>query len=374
MNPQANQLHLDVAKRHEFVFLFDVTNGNPNGDPDAGNLPRIDPETMHGIVTDVCLKRKIRNYVSGCLDQKIFIQSEASLNSLILGAFKEVGVIPAQIDLNEEETAWFEGRSIPNFLVESGKLTYGGESISPRDITKALEEHIGEEDDSNAKPLLQGIAKRLGEEAKKNKKGISRESQSDACELLCKQYYDVRMFGAVLSTGLNAGQVRGPVQLSFARSIDPIFQQELSITRQARTTAARMETGRTEMGRKAIVPYALYRAHGYFNPFLAKTTHVSQQDLEMFWEALVNLFEFDRSAARPDMRVRRIDIFSHDNEKGNAPAHRTLELVQIKRRDSGTPPRAYGDYEIKPPEEDQLPSGVRHTELVGKASAVAPGV
>ncbi|GBD17247.1 hypothetical protein HRbin26_02166 [bacterium HR26] len=286
--------------RHEFVLLFDVVNGNPNGDPDAGNLPRVDPETMHGLVTDVALKRKVRDYVQNLQRDEvgnpeegfgIFIQSRVALNTLIEQAGDAVGIKQSKV---------------------------------PQDAVRAE---------------------------------------------LCRRYYDIRLFGAVLSTGtLNAGQVRGPVQITFARSLHPVAPLDLSITRKARTTEERMETGETEMGRKPIVPYGLYRSHGFFNPYLAEQTGVSERDLEIFWDAMQNLFEFDRSAARGEMAVRGLFVFTHDNPKGNAPAHRLFELVQVRRLDDGRPPRSFAEYEIVAPPAGSLEAhgfpGVTLTRLV----------
>ena len=287
---------LNPATRHEFVLLFDATNSNPNGDPDAGNLPRVDPETMHGLVTDVALKRKIRDYLGQTREVPIFIQSRVALNTI------------------KQQTA---------------------ELVDPP----------------------------LSKEEREGKKPISRLQNK-----LCERYYDIRMFGAVLATGaegdrLNAGQVRGPVQLTFAKSVDPIFQYDLSITRQARTTEERMETGSTEMGRKAVVPYGLYVAKGYFNPFLAKTTGVSSDDLEMLWTALCNLFDYDRSAARPDMTVRGVYVFTHESDKGNAPAHKLLEMVKVKSNPDVTAPRAFTDYTVTV-DQSTLPNGVTLTRLL----------
>ena len=284
-----SKLYLDPSKRHEFVLLFDVKDGNPNGDPDAGNMPRVDPETMQGLVTDVALKRKVRDYVTlvkqNAPGYKIFIQSESSLNALI-----------------EEE------------------------------------------------------AEALG--AEKNNKRANKDLQKKMLE----QYYDIRMFGAVLSTGdYNAGQVRGPVQLTFARSFDPVLPLELTITRQARTTDERMESGQTEMGKKPLVPYGLYRAHGFFNPFLAQAAGISPDDLDLFWNALVNMFDFDRSAARGEMSVRGLIVFTHENPKGNAPAHKLFELVRVTKKAEVESPRSYEDYEIGLAEP---PSGVSMTLLV----------
>jgi len=283
----------DPSRRHEFVLLFDVKNGNPNGDPDAGNLPRIDPETRHGLVTDVALKRKIRDYntlVRGEQDgYRIFIQTEDALNALIERGREEAEVEPS--------------------------------SNPPRG------------------------------------------DQMKVRDWMCQNYFDIRMFGAVLSTGdFNAGQVRGPVQVAFAESVDPILPSDLTITRQARTTEERMETGETEMGRKAIVPYGLYRAHGYFNPYLAEQTGVTSDDLDVLWESLANLFEFDRSAARGEMATRGLYVFTHDNKKGNAPAHKLLESITVTNQKEDGPPRSIDDYAVDVP--SGLPDGVSLTPIV----------
>lgn len=292
--------HTDPTKRHEFVLLFDVRNGNPNGDPDAGNLPRVDPETMYGLVTDVALKRKVRDYLQITRNAPIFIQSKVALNTL------------------KEQVA---------------------DKVEPP----------------------------LSKEEREGKKPVPRlQSQ------LCKDYFDIRMFGAVLATGeegarLNAGQVRGPVQLTFARSLDPVLPLDVTITRQARTTEERMETGTTEMGRKSLVPYGLYRAHGYFNPFLGRNTGVSADDLSALWDALQNLFDFDRSAARGEMAVRGLWVFTHDNEKGNAPAHKLFDLIETPP--AGGSPRSFADYQgsIISPDDGSLESrglaGVTLTRL-----------
>ncbi|MCD5408260.1 type I-C CRISPR-associated protein Cas7/Csd2 [Candidatus Bipolaricaulota bacterium] len=291
------EIYTDPTKRHDFVLLFDVVNGNPNGDPDAGNLPRVDPETMHGLVTDVCLKRKVRDYLQLVYNAPIFIQSRSALNTL------------------------------------------------KKEAAEELDPPLTEEERSGKRPIPRLRSK------------------------LCEKYYDIRMFGAVLATGeredrLNAGQVRGPVQLTFARSIDPIVPLDLSITRKARTTEERMETGETEMGRKPIVPYGLYRAHGFYNPFLAEDTGVSEEDLELFWEALTRMFEFDRSAARGEMTVRGLWIFTHENAKGNAPAHKLFALIKVRKGEGVESPRSFDDYEVLEPTEEQLPSGITLARLV----------
>lgn len=352
--------HTDVGKRHEFVLLFDVRDGNPNGDPDAGNLPRIDPETMHGLVTDVALKRKVRDYVAGVLGRPIFIQSKVALNTLILKAFRDVGYEPVSIQLRKEELededliAWLEGKNDAGFAVDGDRLLYSGESLRSNDIQRALTEDLDEEQrELNRK--LRDIARRLGDTGKASKGGLSAEVQKKARDRLCQTYYDIRMFGAVLSTGLNAGQVRGPVQFTFARSQHPVAPLDLSITRQARTTTARMATGSTEMGRKPIVPYGLYRAHGFYNPYLGKDTGVASDDLEVLWEALQHLFDYDRSALRGEMTVRGLWVFTHDNPKGNASAHKLFALVDTQRlRDGVEVPRDFSQYQIQAPAEGPL--------------------
>lgn len=355
-----------TERRHDFVFLFDVTLGNPNGDPDAGNLPRVDPETMHGIVTDVAIKRKIRNYAQLARKMPIFIQSQVSLNSLIVKGFRDVGVQPPQVVIEDDELLeWFE-RNNPEelFALEGGVLTYGGESTKARDIQALLLQDV--DDDAENKSLrekLQRVARDLAAAAGQQKIGAA--ERISARERLCQDYYDIRMFGAVLATGLNAGQVRGPMQVTFARSVDPIFQHNLTITRQARTTRARMETGSTEMGRKPIVPYGLYRAHGFFSPRLGETTGVTAKDLEVFWAAVGGeMWDFDRSAARPEMATRGLYIFTHENPLGNAPAHKLFDRIRVARRPGVEAPRSFADYSVEVDDTD-LPAGVTLTSLVG---------
>ncbi len=289
-----NEVYLDPGKRHEFVLLFDVKDGNPNGDPDAGNMPRVDPETMQGLVTDVALKRKVRDYVTltkqNADGYKIFIQSKAALNALIEEAAQAV-------------------------------------------------------------------------KAEKNHKRADKDLQSE----MLRRYYDIRMFGAVLTTGdYNAGQVRGPVQITFARSIDPVLPLELTISRVAITTEADFERKETEFGKKPLVPYGLYRAHGFFNPFLAERAGVSRDDLELFWEALAHLFDFDRSAARGEMNVRGLCVFTHENKKGNAPAHKLFDLIRVGKKAGVDTPRTYSDYEV---EIGTPPEGVTLTCLVDPREA-----
>lgn len=352
--------HFDPTKRHEFVLLFDVKGGNPNGDPDAGNLPRVDPQTMHGLVTDVALKRKVRDYAQMILGKDIFIQSKVALNKLIYDAFVEVGVDPLQVSLTDEEQEDEElmtalhGKAESGFLMEEEKLVFSGETIKPADITKLLCEGIDEGEKILIKKLKE-LAKRLGDAGKERKgKSITPNTRESACKKMCEKYFDIRMFGAVLSTGLNAGQVRGPAQLTFARSIDPVFPMDIPITRQARTTSERMKTGTTEMGRKALIPYGLYRAHGYFNPYLAKTTKVSQDDLEALWEALSDLFRNFSSANSGERNVRGLYVFTHGNPKGDAPAHKLFDLIDVQREDESKPARNVTDYIITAPRAGKL--------------------
>lgn len=289
-----------IANRYEFVLLFDVTNGNPNGDPDAGNLPRLDPETNQGLVTDVCLKRKIRNYVllEGGDRNGIFVQERKPLNPLIAEAC--------------------EAQGLPTYKKEKGGWdTKNAKSRSVKDI---------------------GNIQRW----------------------LCEHYFDIRTFGAVMSTGPNGGQIRGPVQMAFASSIEPIVPVEVSITR---VTDVDKEEG--EMGRKHIVPYGLYRAHGYVSAKLAERTGFSDGDLELLWRSLTNMFEHDRSAARGEMSTRKLIVFKHDNPLGNAPAHTLFDRVAVKRSDStaDSPARHFSDYEVTVTDGD-LPSGISIEQLL----------
>lgn len=289
-----------IKNRYDFVILFDVENGNPNGNPDAGNMPRIDPETGYGLVTDVCLKRKIRNYVEDLKEEapgyRIYVKEGVPLNRSDAEALTAVGV--------------------------SGDL-------------KA------------AKKADPGIDKKLR-------------------DFMCSNFYDIRTFGAVMTTfvkgALNCGQVRGPVQLNFARSIDPIVPQEVTITRVAITTEADAEKKGTEMGRKHIVPYALYRAEGYVSANLArKTTGFSEDDLQLLWQAILNMFENDHSAARGKMAVRELIVFKHDSELGCAPAYKLFQKVQVQRVEGVEVPRRYEDYVVSV--SDELPVGVHCERL-----------
>ena len=291
-----------IKDRYEFVVLFDVENGNPNGDPDAGNMPRVDPETGFGLVTDVCLKRKIRNYVEtvkeGEAGYRIYIKDGVPLNT------------------SDKEACAYVGAD-PDKLKEA----------------KKKDEHLDEK----------------------------------IRDFMCRNFYDIRTFGAVMTTftkgALNCGQVRGPVQLGFARSVDPILPQEVTITRVAITTEADAEKKNTEMGRKYIVPYGLYRAEGYVSANLArKTTGFSEEDLDLLWTAILNMFENDHSAAQGKMAVRELIVFKHDTELGCAPAHKLFELVNAEHKDGVTAPRSYGDYTVTV-DEAHLPAGVTCTRM-----------
>lgn len=291
-----------IKNRYEFVILFDVENGNPNGDPDAGNMPRVDPETGYGLVTDVCLKRKIRNYVETIKEDaagyRIYVKDGVPLNR------------------SDKEACDYMG-------VDADKL----------------------------------------KEAKKKDDKLDEKLRG----FMCQNFYDIRAFGAVMTTfvkgALNCGQVRGPVQLGFSRSIDPVLPQEVTITRTAITTEADAEKKGTEMGRKYIVPYALYRCEGYISANLArKTTGFSEDDLALLWDAILNMFENDRSAARGKMAVRELIVFKHESELGNAPAHKLFELVKAEKRDCVTTPRAYEDYIISV-DDSKLPQGVTCTRM-----------
>lgn len=300
-----------IQNRYEFVLLFDVENGNPNGDPDAGNQPRIDPETAHGIVSDVSLKRKVRNFVSLVRSDpgyEIYVKEKAILNQQHERAYVSLGITPAAKATSTED----------------------------------------------------GEGKKKGAKTKRD----SGENVSRAREWMCKNFYDIRTFGAVMSTEVNAGQVRGPVQITFARSADPILTLEHTITRMAVTTEKEAEgqsgDNRT-MGRKNTIPYGLYRAHGFVSAPLAEQTGFSEEDLELLWRALNEMFDHDRSAARGLMATRALYIFKHESRLGNASAHKLFDRIAIKRKDASKPARSFADYEVTVDKND-LPAGVELIE------------
>jgi CRISPR-associated protein Csd2 len=294
-------------RRHDFVLLFDVTDGNPNGDPDAGNLPRVDPETMQGLVTDVCLKRKVRNWVDATRGEqeryKIYVQNRGiALNDLHQRAYTKL------------------------------RLTSTGSKQRREDVDRARSE-------------------------------------------MCTNFFDIRIFGAVMTTRVNCGQVRGPVQMTFARSIDPVVPLDCSITRVAVTNAedAAVIEGEekegggkvTEMGRKSLIPYALYMGYGFVNPYFGKQTGFSQEDLTVFWEALQGMWDLDRSASRGFMACRGLYIFSHTNGLGNAPAHTLFEGITVRRDEEIEAPRKFCHYVVTVKDQNDLPEGVTLSRLVG---------
>ena len=300
------QPYLDVTRRHDFVLLFDVSDGNPNGDPDAGNLPRVDPETMHGLVTDVAIKRKVRDWVDLARGDesrfKIYVQSGSEA-------------------LNAKHRRAYEAEG----------LTSTGTRQKAEDVDKAR-------------------------------------------DWMCQNFYDIRVFGAVMTTGVNCGQVRGPMQITFARSVDPITPLDISITRVAITREEDTQVviseddgkasggKRTEMGRKSLVPYGLYRASGFFNPHFAKRTGLGQEDLALFWQSLQSMWDLDRSSSRGLMACRGLYIFSHDSPLGNAPAHKLFERVRVSCREDVNAPRSFSNY-IVTVDDVELPDGISLTRL-----------
>jgi CRISPR-associated protein Csd2 len=374
--------YLNPEYRHDFALLFDVTDGNPNGDPDAGNLPRTDSETSHGLVTDVCLKRKIRNYISTYAEYeaseaeaarlKIFIEHHGVLNDQIRKAYVAEGLSmgkPATDVVRDPAIALILKEIIhllPSFTLTDGdaedapdvvtSLTYSGE-LSKSELDEQLES-IEDQLKAN-KPLKKFIDDLVKKAGKANK---SRESIDKARNWMCREFYDVRMFGAVMSTGLNAGQVRGPIQLTFSRSLDEVQPQDLSITRMAVTDGKDRDKLQT-MGRKTLIPYGLYRGYGFYSPCLAAQTGVDKTDLKLFWDALMGMWDLDRSASRGLMALRGLHIFSHENKLGNAPAHTLFDRIKPELNSSVNVPRKFTDYTVTI-QEDNLPTGVTLTSLV----------
>jgi CRISPR-associated protein Csd2 len=311
-----------IKNRYDFVLLFDVKDGNPNGDPDAGNLPRFDLETGHGLVTDVCLKRKVRNYVQlvhgGKDGQDIYVKERAVLSMLHAEAYERLGL----------------------------KVQEDGEEAAAE----------GEKPEGKGK----------GKAEKKPRKATEGDTVRKVRDEMCRRYFDVRTFGAVMSLReANAGQVRGPVQLTFGRSLDPVVAAEHTITRMAVATRKEADNqggdNRT-MGRKMTVPYGLYRAHGFVSPALAKQTGFGEKDLELLWKALVEMFDHDRSAARGLMATRRLLVFRHASELGNAPAHKLFDAVSVRRKDESKSARDFTDYALSV---GSVPSRVEVMELGG---------
>jgi CRISPR-associated protein Csd2 len=367
--------HTDPEKRHDFVLVFDVTDGNPNGDPDAGNLPRTDPETMQGLVTDVSLKRKVRNFVALVADDEeeerrsalnIYVEHKGvALNAQHRKAYRALGIPmtePKEEAVTDSEVLEAlrsvelpEGFVLVEPQAEDGgyKLSYSG-GLSEEDRKVAVEA-IGV---GGAK------AKKFAEKVSKGAKTVkaTRQQVDSSRDWMCQHFYDVRMFGAVMSTEINAGQVRGPMQLTFARSVDPILPQDIAITRVAITREAEREQKETEIGRKTLIPYGLYVGYGFFSPHLAKQTGVTAEDLELFWDALVHMWAFDRSASRGLMAPRGLYVFTHENRLGNAPAHKLFERVTVALKDGVASPRRFEDYEVVV--EEQMPDGVTLTKVL----------
>ena len=292
--------NLDTSSlRYDFIYLFDVKNGNPNGDPDAGNAPRIDPETGHGLVSDVCLKRKIRNYITMAKSDPATQEAAPGYDIYI----KEKAVLN-----NQHQRAY--------------------------DALKLDDKDKGKEDKARA--------------------------------WMCQNFFDIRMFGAVMTTKINCGQVRGPVQFAFARSVDPIVALEQSITRMAVTTEKEAEKQKGDnrtMGRKQIIPYALYEAHGFISPHFAAQTGFTSDDLELLWASLKSMFEQDRSAARGEMAPRRLVVFEHDSMLGNASAHALFERLSVARKNPDMPARSYADYIVEL-NQDELPQGITVHDMI----------
>ena len=292
-----------IKNRYDFMVLFDVENGNPNGDPDAGNMPRVDAESGYGIVTDVCLKRKIRNYIEAACEDKsgyrIYVKDNVPLERSDKEAYADLGI-----------------------------------------------------DEGKAKEL------------KKN----DPEADLKIRNFMCRNFFDIRTFGAVMTTfvkaALNCGQVRGPVQFGFARSVEPVLPQEITITRVAITTEKDALNKKTEIGRKFVIPYALYKVEGYVSANLArKVTGFSEEDLQLLWKAIINMFECDRAAARGNMAVRELIVFKHDSELGEAPAYRLFDTIKITRNNQEAPARAYSDYTITI-DEYKIPAGVTMKRMI----------
>ena len=368
---------MSLNNRYDFILLFDVRDGNPNGDPDAGNLPRLDAESGRGLVTDVCIKRKIRNFIglsrpvverkySSMADGEparhhIYVKEKAVLGRFHFDAFNALDIslgeevrksISAEIAGALEQFDFPEGVTVETDDEDQPVLCLAGD-IDKKEVQAWLKE---------AKPAAN--IKRILSDALRESRGrrpTQRESDSGRA-WLCKNFFDIRTFGAVLSlkSAPNCGQVRGPVQLTFARSVDPIVALEHSITRMAVATEAEAEKqggdNRT-MGRKHTVPYGLYVAHGFVSSFLAKQTGFDENDLELLWQSLENMFEHDRSAARGEMATRGLYAFKHDSELGNAHAHSLFDRLQIKRKDGIDVPRSFSDYDVNI-DETNMPAGV----------------
>ncbi len=355
-----------IKNRYDFMLVFDVKDGNPNGDPDAGNLPRIDPETGHGLVTDVCLKRKVRNYVQIIKEFKrpydIYVKEKAVLGRAHFDTFRELGIstgeesrksIPTELTGAFTELMFPEGLS----FIESEDERGGELVVAPDADKKAIKQWVKEEKpDKEITKIINAALK----DAKPRRP--TAEETGRGREKMCQDFYDIRAFGAVLAlkSAPNCGQVRGPIQLTFGRSVEPVVTLEHSITRMAVATEAEAEKQHGDnrtMGRKNTVPYGVYIAHGFVSAHLAAQTGFGEDDLDLIWEALCNMFESYRSAARGLMSTQQLIIFKHDSALGNAPAHSLFKRVNLTRKDNSKPARDFSDYGLKI-DENNLPAGV----------------
>lgn len=360
-----NKPYCDQTKRMDFVLFFDVRDGNPNGDPDAGNLPRMDPQTRQGIVTDVCIKRKIRDYLATLKDEQgkplcsIYIQSQAALNTLYFKAAREIvkqqpghedaeSVAALLVELDADKNDRFKALISPanrdeelhfgdwlasisvdglEFDPECGTLSYLGEANSKDKFKKMLSED--EFEPGPWKTQIDKLAKLL-DDAKPKKSAQERKARDAVKRKMCEVYDDIRLFGGVLTAGTNAGQIRGPMQLTFGRSVEPILQMDAAITRCAITTASDWKKKQTEFGRKPWLSWAVYRQHGFYNPLLGQQTGVTREDLGRFWEALACMFRNSDSASKGEMTMHDIIVFVHDHPRGNAPSHLLFDKVRCE--------------------------------------------
>ncbi len=353
-----------ISNRYDFVLFFDVKDGNPNGDPDAGNLPRVDPETGHGLVTDVCLKRKVRNYVqlSKGNDNRydIYVKEKAVLGRAHVQAFKDLGIklgeesrkqITKDLADTLEETGLPDGLNIETDDNDTPYLIVASDADKKLIQAWLKEVKPAKEIKSIITDALKNAKSRrpTGEEVEKGR------------EKMCETFYDIRTFGGVLSlkSAPNCGQVRGPVQLTFARSVDQVVPLEHSITRMAVATEAEAEKQQGDnrtMGRKFTIPYGLYRCHGFISAPFAAQTGFKEDDLTLFWKALLEMFEHDRSAARGQMATRKLIVFKHDSNMGNAPAHTLFDMVKATAKSN--PVRDFSDYEVFVPVPSEMPQGI----------------
>jgi CRISPR-associated protein Csd2 len=358
-----------IKNRYDFVLLFDVTDGNPNGDPDAGNLPRVDAETGMGLVTDVCLKRKVRNFMQIIKKSEqpydIYVKEKAVLGRSHIKAFNELGIAlgeGAKIIIPENIKPLFDDFSLPEgiSLDEEDDKMY---LVVASDMDKKLvKDHLKEvKPNKDLKKFIEDSVKNV-----KSRKPTGEETEKGR-EWMCKNFYDIRAFGAVLSlkSAPNCGQVRGPIQLTFGRSVEPVVALEHSITRMAVATEAEAEKqsgdNRT-MGRKFTISYGLYLSHGFISAHLAGQTGFNEEDLQLFWDALKNMFDHDHSAARGMMSTRKLIVFKHGSALGNAPAHQLFDMITINRKDMSKPARSFSDYAVSI--NKNLPPGVELIEML----------